>query len=164
MNKFGGWIWVKGDKNGIFGWKMVGSREETQEEGSLFWCNSPGEPVASCPVQHPCFGSFRVLGADPDFSKMILLMYLTVVMISKPLETSNELDWTWFCESNQNFLKNVQEHVFFENSFFSKKRVGLRLFTVMMTFKSGYGWFTWTLAWVCFENGILLKSDKMRRT
>jgi len=47
---------------------------------------------ASRPVQRPCFSSFRVLVVDLDRSKLILLMYLTVVKLSKPLETSNELD------------------------------------------------------------------------
>jgi len=37
------------------------------------------------------------------------------------------MDWIkiWFCESNRNYLKNVQEHEIFRNSFFSKKMVGL---------------------------------------
>jgi len=48
-------------------------------------------------------------------------MYLIVSMFSKPLETSNELDWDWFCGSNQDFLKNVQEHEIFQNLFFSKE-------------------------------------------
>jgi len=41
-------------------------------------------------------------------------MYLIVVKLSKPLETSNELDWTWFRESIQYFLK------MFKNTYFSK--------------------------------------------
>jgi len=52
---FGVEFGVNGIKNGVLGWKFKGSREETQEQGCLFWCTSPGEPLASCPVQHPCF-------------------------------------------------------------------------------------------------------------
>jgi len=47
---------------------------------------------ASCLVQHPYFRSFRALWVDLNHSKLILLMYLTVVKLSKPLERSNELD------------------------------------------------------------------------
>jgi len=62
------------------------------EQGCLFWCSSSGEPRASYPVQHPCFGSFWTFRVDPGGSKLILLMYLNVFELSKPLETSNELD------------------------------------------------------------------------
>jgi len=48
--------------------------------------------VASCSVQQPVFWAFRVLGGRSGLSEMILLMYLIVVMLYKPLETSNELD------------------------------------------------------------------------
>jgi len=48
-------------------------------------------------------------------------------MLSKPLKTSNGLDWDWFCEWNQNFLKNVQEHEIFRNLFFSRKKGRVRV-------------------------------------
>jgi len=47
-------------------------------------------------------------------------------MLSKPLETWNESDWTWICESNKNLFENVQEHEIFQNSFFLSKMLGLR--------------------------------------
>jgi len=49
-------------------------------------------------------------------------MYLTVVMLSKPLETSTGLNWDWFCESNWNLFEIVQEHEIFRYSFFSVEK------------------------------------------
>jgi len=89
---FGVELGVKGIKIGILGCKIKGSREETLEQGCLFWCSSPSELMASCLVQHPYFGSFRASGVDPGGSKLILLMYLNVFELYNPLETSNELD------------------------------------------------------------------------
>jgi len=54
-------------------------------------------------------------------------MYIIVVMLSKPLETSNELEWEWFSESNGNHLKNVPKHEIFQNSFFSREKGGVKV-------------------------------------
>jgi len=66
----------------------MGSREETQEQGAHVWCNLLGELLSATT------NVFGVLGtwSRSRLSEMILLMYLTVVMLSKPLEKSNELD------------------------------------------------------------------------
>ena len=95
---------------------------------------------------------------------MIPLMYLSVVMLSKLLKTSNELDWDWFCEAKLNFLKNVQDHEFFRNSFLSRKKGGVRVVY--------YLWFK-KLVWMVFMSFSMVllwkleffwKNDKMRRT
>jgi hypothetical protein len=73
---------------------VVGFRERQEQgtcHGAIRWASSSSPwRVAQC--RTPCFGSFLVLGAVPDFPKLILLMYLTVLMFSTPLEISNELD------------------------------------------------------------------------
>jgi len=48
-------------------------------------------------------------------------------MLSKPLITSIELDWTWIGELNHNVFKIVQEHEISKNSISQGKRVGLWL-------------------------------------
>ena len=45
-------------------------------------------------------------------------------MLSKPLEASNELDWTWLWESNQTFLKCSRTHNFLETRFLKEKGCG----------------------------------------
>ena len=131
-----GRIWVKWDH---FGVKNDGfPRGKTQEhgfcDGVTRWASS-SSPWWVAQYRTPCFGCSGYSGVDPDFLKMILLMYLTVAMLSNPLETSNELDWTWFCESNRDFLKKVQERIISLNSFFSKEKGRVRLFTVIMIYK-----------------------------
>jgi len=37
----------KGIKIGVFGEIWMGFREDTPEQGSMFWCNSPGELMDS---------------------------------------------------------------------------------------------------------------------
>jgi len=108
VHKFGERIWFKGDQKREFWVKMMGSWEEPKFWVVVCCATRRGEwslVVASDTGQNPQFWSFRVFGVDPDVPKWFFLMYLTVVMLSKHLETSNELDWTWFCESNQTFWK-----------------------------------------------------------
>ena len=52
------------------------------------------------------------------------------------METSIELDWTWFCESYHKILKLVQEHEISENSFSQGKIIGVRLSSIVMTYKN----------------------------
>jgi len=54
----------RGSKLGFFRKNLMGSREETQKLGSLFWCISPGVlqlAIASCSVQQLMFLVFQVL-------------------------------------------------------------------------------------------------------
>jgi len=90
--------------------------------------------VASCSVQQLMILAFRVLGGRSGLSRMILLMYL-IVMFSKPLEISNGLVCTWFCESNWNLFENVQEHEILRNSFFSSEMIELRFTFCSNNFK-----------------------------
>jgi len=62
-------------------------------------------------------------------------MCLIVVMLSKPIETSNGLNKDWFCESNWNLFENVQEHEILWNSFFSNEMLGLRFIFCRNDFK-----------------------------
>jgi len=78
-------------------------------------------------------------------------MYLTVVMLSKHLETSNELDWDWFCETNQGFLKNVQEHEIFQNSFFTKENGRIKVVYYNNDLQNGFKKYSWAIIWSCFE-------------
>ena len=112
-----------------------------------------GKLVASCSAQHPRFGSFRVLGVDLNSSKMILFMYSTVNMLSKPLETSNDLDWSWFCESNQKFWKLSKNMRLSEIRFYQRKRIGLTLFIVSMVYKIVLN------GWLCFNLVLLWKLE-----
>jgi hypothetical protein len=58
-------------------------------------------------------------------------------------------------------LKNMR---FSENSFFSRKRVGLGLFTVTLISKNVLDGNHELKLGFALKSGILLKSDKMRRT
>ena len=89
MNKFEGRNWVKRDQKRDFGVKSGGfPRGKTQEQGT---CSSVAR-WTSCTMMHPMFWVFWVLQGRSGLSKLIILMYLTVVMLSKPLETTIELD------------------------------------------------------------------------
>jgi len=51
-------------------------------------------------------------------------------------ESSNELDWTWFCTIISYFWKWLKKMRFSKNSFSQGKRVGLGLFTQVIIYKS----------------------------
>jgi len=87
----------RGSKLGILDENWVSSREEPKIWVPLCWwtrCSDWSLAIASCSVQQLMILAFRVLWGRSGLSKLIILMYLNVFKLSKPLETSNELDWT----------------------------------------------------------------------
>ena len=126
MYKFWEQIWVKGDQKHGFSVK-IGEfpRGNNQEQGvcsgTTRWTSSSSPwRIAQC--RTPCSWVFQVLRSRSGLSKLILLMYLTNVKLSKPMETSNELDWNWFCESNQTFWNCSRTHNFPKLVFLKGKR------------------------------------------
>jgi len=89
----------------ILGKKFGVPERETPKQGDLFWCNS----LWRVAQEHtPMFWVFRV--------------YLTIFKPSRPLKTSIELDWTWFCESYLKLFENGLRTRIFQKLVFSKKK------------------------------------------
>ena len=120
VNKFWGRIWDKGGQKWGSGWKFEWVPERNQNSGLLcvvqivVASNHLSWRVTQGRTHN--FGVFKSLGRS-GHPYMILLMYLTVVKLSKPLKTSNELNWTWFCEWNQTFWKLLNNTWFSETRF-----------------------------------------------
>ena len=114
--KFWGQIWEE-SKNGIFGWKLrVPERK-------------PENRVA-CPCAVHEASSWRAGGELPSSATMFLVVLgilsrsepfhadsFDVIKLSKPLQTTTELIWTWFGESYLKLLKNAKNVRFSENLF-----------------------------------------------
>ena len=117
----------------------VSSRKEPAIWVPMCWWTRYSEwllAIASCSVQQLMILALRVLRGWSGPSKPIFLMYLIVFKISKPLETSNELDWTWFCEIESYFWKMFKKTDFLKFVFLKGKRVGSGLFTVTLIYKN----------------------------
>ena len=126
VNKFSEQILVEVDQN-WGSWMKIGWVPERKPK---IWvplcrwtqCGKWLLVVASCSIHQPMSFAFRVLQGE--------------WFLSKALETLNELDWAWFCESNQTFWKMFKNTWFYETCFSQRRRVGLGLFTVTMIYKN----------------------------
>jgi len=131
MYKFWGRIWAQVNQNWVFceNLEWVPERNQNSEFDVCCQtrCSKWSLAIASCSMQQLIILAFWVLRGRSGPSKLILLMYLFVFKLSKPLETSIELDWTWFCELYHNFFKNVPVHEIFRKLVFSRKKGGIRV-------------------------------------
>jgi len=119
MYKFWGQIWGQGDQNWGF-WMKI---EEPKIWVPLSCQTHYSEwlhAILSCSLQQLMVLAFWVHQGRSGPFKLILLMYLNTFILSKPLEISNELDWTWFYGIELNLFENGSWTRIFRKLFFSK--------------------------------------------